>query len=224
MNSSKDKTGGNLAPTPDPSELLDALQELANLRDEPASFERFVRRWPGFIRVPDSDIPYRLSGPVTGIQNLPNRFLHMWQRREDLRKVWRGHSEKLAAILLPGVPPEELPTEELTRYVSKDESNTDGEWKWAPQIKVDWQRSQFVYVPRTGFQKAVHALFRKSALAKVCANPDCVAPYFIAGKASQRYCSDACAQVFQREWKRRWWKEKGSKWRRKKSRGKGGKG
>jgi hypothetical protein len=220
MNSSASKTHDNLAGA-SASELLLALRELANLLDEPASFERFARRHPAFIHVPTDDLPYSLSVPMTGIPSLPNRFLNMWQTREDLRQVWRGHSDKLAAILLPAVPPPELSAEELNRYVSKNQSDTAGDWQWPPQIKVDWQRSQFVYVPRTEFQKAVFALFRQSARAKVCANPDCVAPYFIAGKASQRYCSDACAQVFQREWKRRWWKERGKKWRRKKLRGKG---
>jgi hypothetical protein len=222
MNSSPNEARNNLA-SPSASELLIGLQELANLLDEPASFERFARRRPGFIHVRADDLPYSLSVPVTGLPNLPSRYLHMWQRREDLRQVWRGHSEKLAAILLPGVPPEELSIEERNEHVSRDESDTAGEWQWAPQIKVDWQRSQFVYEPRTEFQRAVYALFRKSALAKVCANPDCVAPYFIAGRAVQRYCSDACAQVFQRAYKLRWWKERGSEWRRKKSRGKGGK-
>jgi hypothetical protein len=148
----------------------------------------------------------------------------MWQQREDLRQVWRGHSQKLQALLLPGVPPEELPAEEYKEYVSRDESDTAGEWPWPPQIKVDWQRGQFVYIPRTQFQRAVYELFRQSALAKVCANPDCTAPYFIARKTAQRYCQDACAQVFQRAWKLRWWKEHGSKWRHKRSRGKRGKG
>jgi hypothetical protein len=224
MNSSNKKTDDNLAPEADTSKLLSALKELANLRDDPASFERFARLYPRFVHVPDSDLPYRFAEPLTRIPDLPNRFLLMWQRREDLRKVWRGNSDKLTALLLPGTYPEELSAEEKTQYVSKNESDTAGEWAWPPQIKVDWQRSQFIYVPRTDFQRAVYALFRQSALAKVCANPDCVTPYFIAGRTAQRYCSDSCAKVFQREWKRRWWKEQGSKWRQKKSRRKRGKG
>jgi len=144
----------------------------------------------------------------------------VWQLREDIRQVWQGHSDKLKALLSPGVPPEELPEKERQAYVSKDESDTAGEWAWPPQITVDWQRSEFVYLPRTEFQRAVYALFRQSSLAKLCANPDCLTRYFIAGKAAQRYCSDACAKVFQREWKRRWWKKQGSK-RSTRKRGKG---
>ena len=221
MNFSTNKTGDNLAPKMDASDLLLALRELANLPDNPNSFKWFARSRPGFIYVPETDLPYRLAVPVTGIPNLPNRFLHMWQRRQDLREVWRGNSAKLKAFLSPGVPPEELSPEELNAYVSKDESDTAGEWAWPPQVELDWQRSQFVYLPRTQFQRAVYELFRQSAFAKVCANPDCPAPYFVAHKTAQRYCMNECAQVFQREWKRRWWKERGKQWRRKRSRGKG---
>lgn len=47
-----------------------------------------------------------------------------------------------------------------------------------------------------------------------CPDPDCPAPYFIAQRRSQRYCSEACAQPAQRELKRRWWREHGGAWRR----------
>ena len=221
MNSGEEKTRDNLAPKIDASELLLALRELANLPDDPSSFKWFADRRPGFIHVPETDLPYKLV--ETGVPNLPNRFIHMWQRRQDLREVWRGNSGKLKAFLSPGVPPEELPSEELIEYVSKDENDTAGEWAWPPQVEPDWQRSQFVYFPRTEFQRAVYDLFRQSALAKVCANPDCPAPYFVAHKTAQRYCMTECAQVFQREWKRRWWKERGKQWRRNRSRGKRGK-
>lgn len=68
-----------------------------------------------------------------------------------------------------------------------------------------------------------------------CPNPDCPAPYFIAMRRSQRYCSEACALPAQREFKRAWWAEHGSEWRKQRggaakkrprpqrSRGKGGK-
>lgn len=46
-----------------------------------------------------------------------------------------------------------------------------------------------------------------------CPNSECPAPYFIARRLSQKYCSDACAQPAQKEFKRRWWREHGSDWR-----------
>ena len=213
MNSSKTETRGNLAGTLGPSKLLDGISELANLRDDPPSFERFARRWPVFAPIWRGE--FRVAGVVcddwpTGMPpGLPKRFFLIWQQREKLREIWRGNSNKLTEVLL----------------ASLDEiyEDPDPEGPWPRELKVDWQRGEFVYVPRREFQRAVYELFRRSPLAKVCGNPDCAAPYFIARKTAQRYCSDGCAQVFQREWKRRWWKEKGSKWRRKKSRGKKGK-
>jgi hypothetical protein len=217
MNSSKRKTSDNLAAKRDPSELLVPLRDLANLRDDPASFEGFASRWTGFIRVSDFDrtgndriYAYGELVPVTRMPpNLPTRFLLMWQAREALREIWRGNSEKLTGVLLPS--PDSVV------------HDPEPEWGWPPQLKMDWQRGEFVYMPGSDFQRAVYELFRRSPLAKVCANPDCPHPYFIAGKTAQRYCSEACAKVFQRKWKRRWWKEKGTKWRRKKSRRKRGK-
>jgi hypothetical protein len=43
--------------------------------------------------------------------------------------------------------------------------------------------------------------------AKVCGNPDCPAPYFIAVKRWQKFCSEKCAGPVNREQKRRWWHE-----------------
>lgn len=43
--------------------------------------------------------------------------------------------------------------------------------------------------------------------AKYCGNPDCPAPYFIAKKRWQKYCSEECAGLANREAKRRWWHE-----------------
>jgi hypothetical protein len=46
--------------------------------------------------------------------------------------------------------------------------------------------------------------------AKKCLNQDCPAPYFIATKRWQKYCSEACAGPANREAKRKWWREYGS--------------
>jgi hypothetical protein len=50
-------------------------------------------------------------------------------------------------------------------------------------------------------------------LTKYCDNPDCNAPYFIASRRTQKYCSDVCSKPAQRENKRQWWAENGSRWR-----------
>jgi hypothetical protein len=67
----------------------------------------------------------------------------------------------------------------------------------------------------TRFEQCLLHLAKCSDRARYCANPDCIAPYFFARRRSERYCSDACAAPGQREFKRRWWAEKGNEWRRK---------
>jgi hypothetical protein len=205
MNSSISVTARTLAER----DVLEALKDLANLRDETAAFERFVKRWPEYAHVPERDLPG--LGPL-GPQQIPNKFWTLRERREALRKVWRGDSLTLSELLLPNEPPEELRDEE--KYKDRDEEGSQQGWLWEPQVNVDWQRAQFIYEPRTEFQRALYLLFRQSARVKVCCNPDCPAPYFVAEKTTQRYCSDKCAEVFQKGWKRKWWAEHGDEWRR----------
>jgi hypothetical protein len=48
----------------------------------------------------------------------------------------------------------------------------------------------------------------------VCGNPECPAPYFVATKKNQRYCSEKCAGWAKREAKKAWWDQHGSERRR----------
>jgi hypothetical protein len=204
-NSSKEKPTQTLA---EPN-LLGALTELANLRDDPKDFQRFAKRWPRFVLVLNQDLP----GLSLGSGDIPNRFSSVRERREAVRSIWRGSSLTLSELLLPNEPPEELRNQE--EYKDRDdETGKQSGWSWEPQVKLDWQRREFIYEPRTDFQRALYGLFRQSARAKVCGNLECPAPYFIAYKPTRRYCSEACAGVFQREWKRRWWAEHGARSRR----------
>ena len=201
--------------------LLEALAELANLRDEVPAFERFARDWPGFVRVSERVGPGWWASIVktTIPAFLPAQFAHMYRRREALRRVWRGDSEMLAMLLLPEVPPEEAPQDEREAFIEKTDVDARTIELARPlPITFDWQRGQITYEPQTEFQRALYALFRQSRLAKICANCDCPATYFIARKTAQDYCSDGCAKVLQREWKRRWWAENGTKWRRSRKR------
>lgn len=51
--------------------------------------------------------------------------------------------------------------------------------------------------------EAIHSADRM----RICGNPQCPAPYFIASRRSQKFCCDACALPAQREYKRKWWNE-----------------
>jgi hypothetical protein len=210
VNSSKLKPAQTLA-KPD---LLEPLRELANLRDDPKDFERFVKRRPRFVPVLERDLPG--VGPI-GKAQIPNKFWTLHERREALRRIWRGSSLTLSELLLPNEPPEKLRDQEAYKD-RDDETGQQTGWIWEPQVNLDWQRREFIYEPRTDFQRALYGLFRQSARAKVCGNSECPAPFFIAHKPTQRYCSEACAEVFQREWKRRWWAAHGARRRRSRKR------
>ncbi len=63
----------------------------------------------------------------------------------------------------------------------------------------------------TPIEAALYHLQRIGDLARHCLNSDCPAPYFIATKRWQRYCSPECAVPAQREAKRKWWAENRAK-------------
>jgi hypothetical protein len=59
----------------------------------------------------------------------------------------------------------------------------------------------------TPFEAVMFYLQRKSDYVARCDNPTCAAPYFLAAKRSQRYCSERCATEGLRAAKLRWWNE-----------------
>jgi hypothetical protein len=203
INSSNSGTAKTLAE----HELIRGLVELANLRDDPAAFERFHKQWHILADV------YEETEGTHHIHEteIPSRFWLIFDRREGLRDIWKheqGPADSLKDFLVPEDPPEEL---RAKGYVGARD-NESGQL-WGSPFTLDWERSLIVYQPKTEFQRAVYALFRKSELAKVCRNPNCPAPFYVARKTTQRYCSDKCAEVFQQEWKRKWWAEHGEEWR-----------
>ncbi len=71
--------------------------------------------------------------------------------------------------------------------------------------------------PNDAFQQALLYLQTRVHRTRCCGNVDCnQLPYFFADKPNQRYCSDICAYVVQKEAKRKWWVEHGRKWRKSK--------
>lgn len=58
----------------------------------------------------------------------------------------------------------------------------------------------------TAFEQVIYYFQRISSRARHCPNPDCPAPYFLAKKKGQKYCSAKCSAPAQREQKRLWWR------------------
>jgi hypothetical protein len=181
---------------------LRVLRQFANLRDDEVKW--FRQAHPDFSITSAlteegwiEGVVHRLggSGPtlVSGralvlaeaIRKLqPNPEL---RKRDILRQIWNGDeaANDYLKILLTG-----------------------------SRVEFDWKRGEIVYEPQNEFELAVYALFRNSSRARICGNSECLARYFIASRKSQVYCSERCAGVYQKEWKRNWWKHKGSSRRR----------
>ena len=58
----------------------------------------------------------------------------------------------------------------------------------------------------TPLEQAMYHFQRIGERARHCPNPECPAPYFLAAKKGQKYCSSKCSAPAQREQKRDWWR------------------
>lgn len=63
----------------------------------------------------------------------------------------------------------------------------------------------------TPFEQVMYHLQRIANRLRHCANPECAAPYFLAGKKGQKYCTSRCSGDMQRVQKRDWWRENRAK-------------
>jgi hypothetical protein len=204
---------------------LRAISEFANMGDAPDCWRAFRKRWPSLFPAKlytDSEaeiqhnierakhpvvaaVPttvYELTGEVRQVvpagagKWVDFREPDILRLRNLLRDAWRGGSTVQQSI------------DELLGLSSP--SLVGGYFaERSPTISADWLRASLVFLPRDEFQAACYTLLRSSNLAKFCANPDCPAPYFIAKRATQRYCSPDCLKPFQKQWKLDWWNREG---------------
>jgi hypothetical protein len=174
--------------------LLDVLKWFANLGEAPKEWAEFLAKHPGYLK------EEYFVGPDDVRQEY---FLSL---RNQVRKLWRGGevaSEIAHAFLLAKKPHFHGEGEEA-KILSPD------------SIKVDWDRGELVlaYTALDDFQASIYELLRVSRFAKVCAGPGCPAPYFIADKIIQQYCSDECKYEARKEIQKAYWERRGSRVRR----------
>jgi len=174
--------------------LLGALAELANAESDD-DVRRFVRKCPGFLPhvrpylSPGEQVTWASSG-----QELP--LVSAFKLRDMLQSIWRRGQDadrNLTDLLFA-----EFEDFGMMRISAGGDS-----------LRADLSRRQILYVPTNSLQRACYSLLQNADKAKVCGNPDCPAPYFIARKAIQRYCSPDCLKLFQRQWSRDWWERVG---------------
>jgi hypothetical protein len=236
ITSSITSSGQNLAAWPN-GRLLNALQELANIRDDGGGV-LFLRRFPDFVSIGDTGWLAKLlrnrgqDASATSIKFfetlrevdqslLPTPESHVRVLSEIIREIWRGTSEgmrALSALLMVDDVSQALKLLVALRQMQNQPGNVLP-WIFSlfsvrtvtERLKPDWTRQgRFRYEAVTRLQKALYALWAKSSFAKVCKNPDCNAPFFIARRL-QVFCSDDCAAPFRLEAKMRWWNKVGKK-------------
>jgi hypothetical protein len=104
------------------------------------------------------------------------------------------------------------------RAVWRAEYDDVAEWRiFMLQLQAHWhtnfedQRSRNLYPPSpdTPIELAVDWVRRHLLMLRICRNPECTRPFFVAYRAQQRFCLE-CVSASQKAHKRRWWRKKKS--------------
>jgi hypothetical protein len=168
------------------------LIELANLAEDAKAAERFERRFSDFLewklgttaRLNISLIDTTLE--CVNSTQLDMRHWGLLQLRDALRSIWKSP---------------DLRTKQWQIFLLQADPTMSG-----PMLSL-------VPPPLTPFQQAMTYLFKRAEKTRYCHNGDCLSPYFLAMRKSQKYCSEDCALPAQRASKRQWWQSNGPEWR-----------
>lgn len=192
-----------LSVSPDRAERF--LERLANLdaMDE-KRVRSFAERFSDLLPT-RTKIGARMPDEFPGTFGFLRRFLSN-QLQPQLRIIWREPDTllkeaglmMLAAAYMKGCSP---------RAWTKNPARLPGALEMLEALGVPRGTDGFLMVLLYAL-KHVHLL-------RYCANRHCKEPYFVAGRASQVFCSGPCAQPAQQEAKRKWWNEHGEAARRK---------
>jgi hypothetical protein len=85
-------------------------------------------------------------------------------------------------------------------------------------LEIDWARGMLYPKFDTPFQEACHLVLKNSPRARFCQNRACPSPYFMATRATQKYCSGGCVKQIQKQSKLRWWNHVGDTRRKRRKR------
>jgi len=187
------------------------LVELANLQDEPEAVERF-RKLHGALFY--TTLPLERAAPGArykvqeGFDFVADFQGRIFRLRNWLHAIWKTDDpltrERASASL----------------YCCAIEIGVPGWHKLGLEDFAAATRFGQFY-PQTELEEAVSFLLRSLDRLRVCHNGppkgDCVAPFFLASRRNQQFCSDACAAPAQRQHKLRWWRQHGEQWRKRRA-------
>jgi hypothetical protein len=151
---------------------------------------RLIQEFLNWPNAPESVLLFtRRYGPLRHYARAGEEFgykLSAWRDgQEQLRNLWRNIRE--VGLPIPGI---------------------HGAMAYESGRLVYWTYTLYSFLQMDLATCPVERL-------RICLRPNCAQPYFIAHHLGQRYCSQLCAGWVQREWKKKWWAENGSRWRKK---------
>ncbi len=189
--------------------LKEVLVELANMRDD--GITRFRKRWG---------------------QRFGHSIYHtndqLLLRRDELRLLWREESGIIMELAVgngpqwedgtpfPGIPERAADLHEhwlteaglhmtLGEYMCTHWLRQEGKLWWV----IRWTPTDKRILAKSRSLSATVALGCMANADRMgyCRNPECPAPYFLAKRRDQKYCSDICATPAKKAAKLKWWHE-----------------
>lgn len=216
-----------------PPRLRQFLLEFANLQlfTQGATL-RFARKFPEFfpdagtielrlfkakgIETPDAFLEKWLEIVLHSVREqiqmawqVPDQRIQEWCIFEARRYFWIEASKSLQLVATATEAGSAGPLVTVAATTSPVELPTESGW---PYYHPDQ-----IAPPLTAFEQAMAYLHAHIHQALRCPNPDCPAKHFLADRKNQKYCSEHCAGIAQRESKKRWWRQEGRKRRKPKS-------
>ncbi len=173
------------------------LVDFVNTMPEPDGFARFKEKW-------ERDLELKWIGAADDFRVSQSIVRKTW---DGTKRGIEGHQVALSLGLLGSDGEDEVPP---------------------PPIHVNWEESYVYVAPRHLEDLVWLTLLDHSQHLGICENhrkeESCPTPYFVKYRPTARFCSEACAVTAQRESKRRWWKEHGPEWSKKRRRKKSQRG
>jgi hypothetical protein len=168
----------------------------------PGPIERMSKLYPEvFANFQGPEGPRKPGEAVHTERSTRRSLLHMLLAtvRDDLRGVWDAPDARQRDWQIfrmrQSYWQDGLAAESVLRPQG-EKTNTE-QWNSVPDV--------------TPFEAVMFYLQTYADRTRHCPSPLCPAPYFLAAKRSQKYCSEACAGPALREAKRRWWNENRAK-------------
>ena len=205
--SSKKNQTNNLAPRKPYQMAIDLLSGLANLQDGDDPLRWFRSHYPQVLadlssvavrkQTKDSEESFEYYAPCLDDES-KCKYLLM-PLRATLRGIWRAP---------------DVGTKKWGMFrISQDFFHQGNAAVINTPLENPWDFLLREVKPPSQTERLLLQFVDLAEYTRYCDCSDCSAPYFIASKRSQKYCSTDCRDRVQREFKLKWWREKGSRQR-----------